>query len=165
MEGIYYQLIALSRWDDQPIPFWMSLNWGVMWNSINTEGTEINTTKETSVIVAQAGLKPRSPEYPSDILTHQRPDIRSLVSAYRLLRVIEGYRFPWYLTLVSANHASSNPGQTTTVTIYTLEIVITRAAPAFYKLFMVMGFDINTVHKTVEKLTFQAFYWSSHSCK
>ena len=35
--------------------------------------------------------------------------------------------------------------------------MITRAAPAFYKLFMVMGcvFDINTVHKTVEKLTFQ----------
>ena len=43
---------------------------------------------------------------------------------------------------------------------YKLEIVITRAAPAFHKLFMVMGcvFDINTVHKTVEKLTFQAFY-------
>ena len=41
-----------------------------------------------------------------------------------------------------------------------LEIVITRAAPDFHKLFMVMGcvFDINTVHKTVEKLTFQAFY-------
>ena len=41
-----------------------------------------------------------------------------------------------------------------------LEIVITRAAPAFHKLFMVMGcvFDINTAHKTVEKLTFQAFY-------
>ena len=41
-----------------------------------------------------------------------------------------------------------------------LGIVITRAAPAFHKLFMVMGcvFDINTVHKTVEKLTFQAFY-------
>ena len=41
-----------------------------------------------------------------------------------------------------------------------LEIVITRAAPAFHKLFMVMGcvLDINTVHKTVEKLTFQAFY-------
>ena len=40
-----------------------------------------------------------------------------------------------------------------------LEIMITRAAPAF-QLFMVMGcvFDINTVHKTVEKLTFQAFY-------
>ena len=46
------------------------------------------------------------------------------------------------------------------VICYILEIVITRAAPAFYKLFMVMGceFDINTVHKTVEKLTFQAFY-------
>ena len=48
-----------------------------------------------------------------------------------------------------------------------LEIVFTRAAPAFHNLFMVMGcvFDINTVHKTVEKLAFQAFYWSSHSCK
>ena len=34
-----------------------------------------------------------------------------------------------------------------------LEIVITRAAPAFYKLFIVLGcvFDINTVHKIVEK--------------
>ena len=44
--------------------------------------------------------------------------------------------------------------------IISLEIVITRAAPAFHKLFMVMGcvFDINTVHKNVEKLTFQAFY-------
>ena len=41
-----------------------------------------------------------------------------------------------------------------------LEIVFTRAAPAFHNLLMVMGFvfDINTVHKTVEKLTFQAFY-------
>ena len=43
---------------------------------------------------------------------------------------------------------------------YILEKVITRAAPAFHNLFMVMGCvsDINTVHKTVEKLTFQAFY-------
>ena len=51
--------------------------------------------------------------------------------------------------------AASEPGL-----ILKLEIVITRAAPAFHKLFMVMGcvFDINTVHKTVEKLTFQAFY-------
>ena len=41
-----------------------------------------------------------------------------------------------------------------------LEIVITRAAPAFHKLFMGMGcvFDINTVHTTVEKLTLQAFH-------
>ena len=42
-----------------------------------------------------------------------------------------------------------------------LETVITRAAPAFHTLFMVMDacvFDINTVHKTVENLTFQAFY-------
>ena len=37
------------------------------------------------------------------------------------------------------------------LSLYTLEIVITRAAPDFHKLFMVMGcvFDINTVHKTV----------------
>ena len=33
-----------------------------------------------------------------------------LVSANRWLRGIKTYRFPWYLTLVSANHASSNPG-------------------------------------------------------
>ena len=41
-----------------------------------------------------------------------------------------------------------------------LEIVFTRAAPAFDNLFMGCVFNINTVHKTVEKLTFQAFYWS-----
>lgn len=36
----------------------------------NTKGTEINTTKETSVIVAMGGLKPRSPsDYWSDTLT------------------------------------------------------------------------------------------------
>ena len=32
---------------------------------------------------------------------------------------------------------------------------------AFDNLFMGCVFNINTVHKTVEKLTFQAFYWSS----
>ena len=41
---------------------------------------------------------------------------------------------------------------------YILEIVFTRAAPAFDNLFMGCVFNINTVHKTVEKLTFQAFY-------
>ena len=35
---------------------------------------------------------------------------QSLVSADRWLRGIKMYRFPWYLTLVSTNHASSNPG-------------------------------------------------------
>ena len=38
------------------------------------------------------------------------PVVRSLVSANCWLRGIKTYRFPWYLTLVSANHASSNPG-------------------------------------------------------
>ena len=41
----------------------------------------------------------------------QRPVVRSVVSVNRWLRGIKTYRFPWYLTLVSANHASSNPGQ------------------------------------------------------
>ena len=39
-----------------------------------------------------------------------------------------------------------------------LEIVFTRAAPAFDNLFMGCVFNVNTVHKAVEKLTFQAFY-------
>ena len=39
----------------------------------------------------------------------------------------------------------------------TLEIVFTRAAPAFDNLFMGCLFHINTAHKTVEKLTFQSF--------
>ena len=38
------------------------------------------------------------------------PVVRSLVSGNRWLRGIKTFRFPWYLTLVSANHASSNPG-------------------------------------------------------
>ena len=38
------------------------------------------------------------------------PVARSLVSANRWLRGIKMYRFPWYLTLVSTNHVSSNPG-------------------------------------------------------
>ena len=40
----------------------------------------------------------------------QGPVARSMVSANRWLRGIKMYRFPWYLTLVSTNHASSNPG-------------------------------------------------------
>ena len=40
----------------------------------------------------------------------QGPVARSLVSANRWLRGIKMYKFPWYLTLVSTNHASSNPG-------------------------------------------------------
>ena len=44
------------------------------------------------------------------------------------------------------------------VKMFKLAIVFTRAAPAFDNLFMGCVFNINTVHKTVEKLTFQAFY-------
>ena len=44
-------------------------------------------------------------------VSDQGPVARSLVSANRWLRGIKMYRFPWYLTLVSTNHASSNPGQ------------------------------------------------------
>ena len=46
----------------------------------------------------------------------------------------------------------------TSVSRIILEIVFTRAAPAFDSLFMGCVFNINTVNKTVEKLTFQAFY-------
>ena len=38
------------------------------------------------------------------------PVARSLFSANHWLRGIKMYRFPWYLMLVSTNHASSNPG-------------------------------------------------------
>ena len=44
-------------------------------------------------------------------VSEQGPVARSVVSANRWLRGIKMYRFPWYLTLVSTNHASSNPGQ------------------------------------------------------
>ena len=53
-------------------------------------------------------------EFPISFQTNvhnQGPVVRSLVSAYRWLRGIKTKRFPWYLMLVSANHASSNPGQ------------------------------------------------------
>ena len=43
--------------------------------------------------------------------TDQGPVARSLVSANRWLRDIKSYRFPWCLSLVSDNHASSNRGQ------------------------------------------------------
>ena len=39
-----------------------------------------------------------------------------------------------------------------------LGIVFTRAAPTFDNLFKGRVFNINTLHKTVEKLKFQAFY-------
>ena len=38
------------------------------------------------------------------------PVARRLVSAHCWLRGVKTYRISWYLTLVSANHASSNPG-------------------------------------------------------
>ena len=45
------------------------------------------------------------------MVNNQGPVARILVSANRWLRGIKTYRFPWYLTPVSANHASNNPGQ------------------------------------------------------
>jgi len=44
-------------------------------------------------------------------LEEEGPVVGSLVSANRWLRGVKTCRFPWYLTLDSANHASSNPGQ------------------------------------------------------
>ena len=48
------------------------------------------------------------------------PVARSLVSANLWLRGIKMYRFPWYLTLVSTNHASSNPGQDAVLATFAL---------------------------------------------
>ena len=50
------------------------------------------------------------PYYCGPVIYDLGPVARSLVSANRWLRGIKMYRFPWYLTLVSTNHASSNPG-------------------------------------------------------
>ena len=47
-------------------------------------------------------------------LTVQARVPRSTVSANRWLRGIKTDRFPWYLTLVSPNHGSSNPRQNQT---------------------------------------------------
>ena len=52
----------------------------------------------------------RSACFTAQHLSALGPVARSLVSANRWLRGIKLYRFPWYLTLVSTNHASSNPG-------------------------------------------------------
>ena len=64
---------------------------------------------EMDLILASAGLL----ELTDDL----GPVARSLVSANRWLRGIKLYRFPWYLTLVSTNHASSNPGQIKNMTV------------------------------------------------
>ena len=50
------------------------------------------------------------------------PVARTLVSANRWFkRGIKMYRFPWYLTLVSTNHASSNPGLLSRQHLFTLQ--------------------------------------------
>ena len=58
---------------------------------------------------------PRINHYPVDSAIgfpniYLGPVAQSLVSTNHWLRGIKMYRFPWYLTLVSTNHASSNPG-------------------------------------------------------
>ena len=59
------------------------------------------------VSIADTTSTPRCLEYgvPQGLVA------RKLVSANRWLRGVKTYRFPWYLTQVSFNHASSNPGQ------------------------------------------------------
>ena len=55
----------------------------------------------------------------------QGPVARSMVSANRWLRGIKRYRFPWYLTLVSTKHASSNPGQAEKTFSYHGHVLVT----------------------------------------
>ena len=70
-----------------------------------------------TIFCDNAGISHNRVTEPLETLFHydingvQGPVARSLVSANRWLRGIKMYRFPWYLTLVSTNHASSNPGQ------------------------------------------------------
>ena len=64
-----------------------------------------------SVKIAEIGMICWQCRLPANPDLEQGPVVRSLVSANRWLRGIKMYRFPWYLTLVSTNHASSNPGQ------------------------------------------------------
>ena len=67
---------------------------------------EIIITCTFSVIISAVADSPKG-----EAVTNQGPVARSLVSANRWLRGIKMYRFPWYLTLVSTNHALSNLGQ------------------------------------------------------
>ena len=76
-------------------------------------GLEFTMERSAKVRRTKYLLMDSSPPYGlmETILFFQGPVAGSLVSANRWLRSIRTYTFPWYLTPVSANHASSNPGQ------------------------------------------------------
>ena len=72
------------------------------------------------------------------------PVARSLVSAIRWLRGIKTYRFPWHLMLVSANRASSNPGQVSSSSLDVgplslLVILVPRATRFYHRVFETVG--------------------------
>ena len=69
-----------------------------------TMGNEINNGTRCALILLLNHLVALK-------LSKLGPVARSLVSANHWLRGIKMYRFPWYLTLVSTNHATRNPGQ------------------------------------------------------
>ena len=62
------------------------------------------------MIVLDVGGKRAS--FPKNDFIHQGPVVRSMVSANHRLSGIKINRLSWYLTLVSANQASSNSAQT-----------------------------------------------------
>ena len=64
-------------------------------------------------------------KHSASVFKIQGPVARSLVSANRWLRGIKMYRFPWYLTLVSTDHASSNPGQAEKTFSYHGHVLVT----------------------------------------
>ena len=81
---------------------WLSHNAALHgWWSFTLTNRAIHSSKFGSV-----NHYPREKKKTNDL----GPVARSLVSANRWLRGIKMYRFPWYLTLVSTNHASSNLG-------------------------------------------------------
>ena len=69
---------------------------------------------------------------------------------------------PSFYSNKTMNHSTRQLVWQTGFPLYKLEIPLTKAAPAFGNLFMGCVLNINTIHTTVEKWTFEAFYWSSH---
>ena len=61
----------------------------------------------------------------------QGPVARSLVSANRWLRDIKTYKFSWYLTPLSPNHASTDPGHIDYISIGTKIALKIRARPQY----------------------------------
>ena len=90
---------------------------------------------------------------------HLTPVARSLVSANRWLRGIRTYGFPWYLTPVSANHASSNRTQLSKVSIDSIRVGHSQIKPSEAVRNLGSWFDSHmNMNVQVGKICSKAFY-------